>query len=267
MKASDIPAKIQLPFGASAGGSYIRTVPVASQIGVTAGAWSYTDGSVPLNFEEVSLGGVPPDGRDFNGLLNVVSAHNRWAISGGPVPWDGAFSTAIGGYPMGAIVQSATTFGTMWVCLADNNTTNPDTGGANWQKLQDWLGITAAIATGVALAVSEAAASPSAIRASVRYDGVAKAVVAESNIASVTYNGVGDYTINFTTPFTSATSYTALGQVIAWPGGPAIDARPIIVVPTVFTAGSVRVNAGVTADSASHGYFEDCTVSIICVGS
>lgn len=141
MKASDIPGKIQLPFGASAGGSYIHAVPVASQTGITPGAASYTDGFVPLNFLDPLLGGVPPDGQDLNGILNAISALSRWFISGSPVPWDGTFSTAIGGYPKGAIVQSATTFGTVWVCTVDDNLTNPDAAGAGWELLTTFLGI------------------------------------------------------------------------------------------------------------------------------
>lgn len=252
MKASDIPAKIQLPFGASAGGSYIRTVPVASQMGVTAGAWSYTDGSVPLNFEEVSLGGVPPDGRDFNGLLNVVSAHNRWAISGGPVPWDGTFSTAIGGYPMGAVVQSVSTFGKMWVSTADDNTTDPDTGGANWMSFVDWLGITAAYTAAISAAIGSSLSG--AAKAWVRYNGITKTILSSFNVASVTYNGVGDYTVNFTTAFGSA-NYAALCTGIL------ISGVTYIVSPSVYTAGSVRILV------EGNGIYSDQSISVACFGS
>lgn len=134
MKATDIPGKIQLPFANSAGAGYKRTVPVASQIGVVDGAASYTDGFPPLNFLPVASGGVPPFGQDFNGLLNAISALSRWFSSGAPIAYDAAFSTAIGGYPKGAIVQSVTTFGKVWLCTADDNTSDPDAGGANWQE-------------------------------------------------------------------------------------------------------------------------------------
>ena len=130
---SSAPTKIQIPFANSAGGAYIRTVPVASQIGIQNGAASYTDGFPPLNFVPVGAGGVPPFGQDMNGILNSVSSHARWWAAGGPVFYDSAYQTAIGGYPAGACVQSVTTMARIWCSTVDNNTSNPDTGGANWQ--------------------------------------------------------------------------------------------------------------------------------------
>jgi hypothetical protein len=135
MLASNIPAKIVLAFGANAGGSYIRTVPVASQIGIQDGAASYNDGFPPVCFLPVAGGGTPPFGQDFNGLLNVLSAWCRWyAAFGGPVYYDGTFQSTIGGYPAGAMVLSNTIGGAgrLWRSTVDNNTSNPDTGGANW---------------------------------------------------------------------------------------------------------------------------------------
>jgi len=126
------PTKIQIPFANGAGGAYVRTVPVPSQIGIQNGAASYTDGFPPLNFTPVNAGGVPPFGADMNGVLRDVSAHARWWAAGGPVYYDGTYQTAIGGYPGGAIVQSATVTGKLWVSIVDNNLTNPDTGGAGW---------------------------------------------------------------------------------------------------------------------------------------
>ncbi|MFA6903331.1 MAG: hypothetical protein WC236_09635 [Gallionellaceae bacterium] len=129
---SAAPTKIQIPFANGAGGAYVRTVPVASQIGIQNGAASYTDGFPPLNFVPVNAGGVPPFGQDMNGVLRDVSAHARWWAAGGPVYYDSAYQTAIGGYPKGAIVQSATVTGKLWFSSTENNVTNPDTGGAGW---------------------------------------------------------------------------------------------------------------------------------------
>lgn len=136
------PTKMQIPFGNSAGGSYIRTVPVASQIGIQNGAASYTDGFPPLNFTPVNAGGVPPFGQDMNGILNAITSHTRWWAAGGPVYYDGTYQTAIGGYPKGACIQSATTTARIWCSTVDNNTSNPDTGGANWQFPTDAINST-----------------------------------------------------------------------------------------------------------------------------
>ncbi len=133
MLASDIPAKFNIPFADSAGGPYIRPVPEASQIGIQNGAASLTDGFPPLCFTPVSSGGVPPFGEDFNGILNQITAWNQWQSAGGPVVFDGVFAAAIGGYPSGAILQSAVYDGLLWRSTADDNTTDPDSSSsANW---------------------------------------------------------------------------------------------------------------------------------------
>lgn len=132
MKLSDLPTRIQLPFGASAGSGYIRTVPVASQIGVQDGAASFTDGFPPLNFLPVGAGGVPPFGQDMNGLLNQATAWTRWQATGAPPVYDATFSAAVGGYPKGSFLSNASTVGQFWISQIDDNTSNPDSGGANW---------------------------------------------------------------------------------------------------------------------------------------
>lgn len=136
MKGSDIPSKFQIPFANSAGGSYKRVVPFASQIGINDGWASLTDGFVPLNFQPIAAGGIPPFGQDMNGILNQATAWTRWQNAGGTVPYEATFQTAIGGYPVSAVVASATTSGLFWYSTVDDNATNPDTGGAGWLAWQ-----------------------------------------------------------------------------------------------------------------------------------
>lgn len=134
MQLSQAPGKLVLAFGADAGSSYIRTIPVPSQIPITPGAASYTDGFPPLTMTDVSAGGVAISGPDMNGILNEMSSVDVWSSAGGVFPYDATFSAAIGGYPKGAIVLQAS--GTaLWMSTADNNTSDPDTGGANWEFL------------------------------------------------------------------------------------------------------------------------------------
>ena len=129
MQSSNIPTKFSIPFANSAGAGYIRSIPVASQIPITPGAASLTDGFPPLNDVPVASGGIPPSGADFNGILNQISAWNRWQNAGGSIPWDSAFATAIGGYPKGASVASPNYLGVTWLNTLENNTNTPETGG------------------------------------------------------------------------------------------------------------------------------------------
>lgn len=131
LQDNQIPTKFPIPWGASAGAAYIRTIPQASQVGIQAGAASLTDGFPPVTFLSAGAGGTPPFGQDFNGILNQITQWNQWQQAGGPVGYDSAFSASIGGYPMGATLASAT-FGYYWISSVDNNTSDPDTGGANW---------------------------------------------------------------------------------------------------------------------------------------
>lgn len=131
MQTSDIPAKFPIPFADAAGGAYINVIPESP---AGAGEANLSEGFPPVTFTPLGSGGIPPQGADFNGILNQVTAWNQWQAAGGPVYWDSAFATAIGGYPAGCILTS-TTAGYIWYNLTDNNTTNPDAGGAGWQPL------------------------------------------------------------------------------------------------------------------------------------
>ena len=130
-----IPTKIPIPFGFAAGAGEITTpIPTASQIGVVNGRASLHDGFPPDTFLPLSTGGVPPFGADFNGILNEITSITQWQQAGGFFPYDSTFSTAINGYPIGAIIQAANYQG-FWLNTTNGNTTNPDTGGAGWTSL------------------------------------------------------------------------------------------------------------------------------------
>lgn len=108
-----------------------QDIPVASQVSVTPGRASYTDGFPPLTRTPLSAGGIPPYGTDFNGVLNEISAAIRWANAGMGYTYDAAFSSSVGGYPKGAQLTKSTNDG-IWLNTVESNTSNPDTGGAGW---------------------------------------------------------------------------------------------------------------------------------------
>jgi len=101
MQSTNIPSKIPLPFANSASSTYKYSIPTASQIGITNGKASLTDGFPPLTFTPIGSGGVPPFGGDMNGILYEITAIQQWQEAGGFFPYDSTFSTAIGGYPKG----------------------------------------------------------------------------------------------------------------------------------------------------------------------
>lgn len=132
--SSDIPSKITLPFAANGNRNVI---PVPSQIGITAGAASFNDGFPPLTMTPVSAGGVPPSGKDFNGIFYTLSALLRWLAAGGRFPFDDTFATDpnVNGYPAGAVVLRSDGQG-YWISTTDNNTSDPEgSSPAGWVPL------------------------------------------------------------------------------------------------------------------------------------
>jgi hypothetical protein len=128
---SSPPPTFPLPWAASASGSYVRNIPVPSQVGIQNGAASLTTGFPPLTFLPISAGGVPPYGQDMNGILKQITQWNQWQNAGGTVSYNGTFSSAAGGYPLNAILAAANS-GNFWLNTTDANTSNPDASGAGW---------------------------------------------------------------------------------------------------------------------------------------
>lgn len=144
MQLSNVPAKLVLPF-ANAGAK--NAIPVASQIGITPGAASLTDGFPPLTRTPLSAGGVPPSGQDMNGVLYELSAILRWANAGGGYAYDATFATSVNvnGYPKGARIMRSDGEG-YWLNTAENNTTDPEDAGTAVGWVPDFTGGTVTVA-------------------------------------------------------------------------------------------------------------------------
>jgi hypothetical protein len=127
------PPKFPLVWGQNAATAYIRSIPQNSQIGIQNCAASLNDGFPPLTSVPIAAGGCGPFLQDTNGIFKQVSQWSQWFSAGAPIYYDATWATgAANGYPNGAIVQSAIVPGDFWLSTADNNTSNPDAGGANW---------------------------------------------------------------------------------------------------------------------------------------
>lgn len=123
------PDKLTLPFAASGNKNVI---PVASQIGITGGAASYTDGFPPLTITPLSAGGEPPFGKDMNGVIYSISDVVCWLNAGGGFEYDSVFAndTNINGYSAGAKVKRTDGLG-YWLNTIAGNKVDPETSGAD----------------------------------------------------------------------------------------------------------------------------------------
>lgn len=98
-------------------------IPVAAD--QPAGRAGYDVGFPPINMTPVAAGGIPPFGQDMNGILFDLSKAIQYTQSGVHFPFDSAFATAIGGYPIGAIVSDASDKSILWINGTLNNTAYP----------------------------------------------------------------------------------------------------------------------------------------------
>lgn len=123
------PANIAVPFGLNGAKNAIS---VASNSPYA----SYNDGFPPVTMQSLASGGVPPQGKDFNGIFYALSQHQVWANAGGQYQYDAAFVTATGGYPLGAVLQDNLRQ-SAYVSLIANNThdfnSDPSAIGPYWQ--------------------------------------------------------------------------------------------------------------------------------------
>lgn len=129
MPGQPTPPRIVEAFAINAGGAFITApFPVASQIGVTPGAASLNDGFVPLNMTPIAGGGIPPFGKDMNGILFLISSWTAFIAAGQLPVFDGTLAADMSGYAIGAETQQAADPTARWINTLNGNASDPDTG-------------------------------------------------------------------------------------------------------------------------------------------
>ncbi len=130
------PSNYPLPFANSGAKNTIPTPATGT------GKASFTEGFPAVTMMPIVAGGIPPEGKDFNGILYDITTHTVWVNAGGQYQFDAALSTAIGGYPKGMVLQNNAGTGAS-VSAVDNNTTDfnttPGSIGTLWMP---WAGDT-----------------------------------------------------------------------------------------------------------------------------
>lgn len=152
------PDIILEPFGVSADVSDITVpIPVDSQIPIDPARASFETGFPPINFQDQTAGGIPPDGRDFNGIMFMITAYCAWIQGGGQFQFSQDFSDANGGYGRNIILQSAINPSTFFFNTSAGNTNDPDvtpTGWISYSPISAPTGIQAATLTAGAQAIA-----------------------------------------------------------------------------------------------------------------
>lgn len=133
MESLTIP---QILFGAFAYNGQKNTIPDAPTGSFLA---SIQEGFPPITMMPKKNGGQPPEGKDFNGIFNLMSQFYFFTQNGGTYTFNQSVSDAIGGYPEGArlwYVDSSTGEASLLRSTKGNNTdnfvTNPEVIGTSW---------------------------------------------------------------------------------------------------------------------------------------
>lgn len=210
MQTNSIPKKLPVPFADS--GSK-QEIPTQSQIGVTGGRASYTDGFPPLTRTPLSAGGIPPFGTDFNGVLNDITNSIRWQNTGSNYPFDADFVASIAGYPKGAVIPSSIYDG-YWLNTTEANSVNPE---ATNGSLTGWVPLDV---YGVTTVAGLAASSVTMTNLQAAKDTIKLTGSLTSNINLVVPAWVKSWTvINNCTGSFSVTVKTPAGTGVAIPAG------------------------------------------------
>ncbi len=133
MKQSSAPSVITTPFGDS--GSK-NTIPQTSSTGATDGLASWSTGFPDSTMTPISAGGIPPHGKDFNGIFYELSQAVQWLQAGGLGVFSQTLANTIGGYSKGALVLGSDGL-TIYKSLIDSNTNSPtsSSGSSFWRSI------------------------------------------------------------------------------------------------------------------------------------
>lgn len=138
MNSSDTPSRIVKAFGVN---GLKNTVPVDSNTTTDSNGVATFDKGFPLiTMQPLSAGGIPPSGKDMNGVLYSTTIQQQWQNAGMTYPFSQDFSDAVSGYPKGAIVPSSVYTG-QWLNLNEANGTPPEsTTGAStgWVPINNY---------------------------------------------------------------------------------------------------------------------------------
>lgn len=129
---------IAVPFAGGANG-FKNQIQDERQPGQDAADATWGEGFPPITMLPIDMGGLPPNGLDFNGIFNAITQSTAFCIQGGRYKFDSEYAEKIGGYPLGAIVMNDDTT-IEYVSIVAANKNNPNVNKEGWRV---WGGVDA----------------------------------------------------------------------------------------------------------------------------
>ena len=111
-----------------------NTIPEVATESTAANAATYSKGFPATTMTPIAVGGQPPSGKDMNGILYELSSHIAYMNKGGQYKFDADFCEEIGGYDVGAVVQSDDGL-SLYVNQVLKNKTNPNSKNSKGWKV------------------------------------------------------------------------------------------------------------------------------------
>lgn len=133
MNSLQAPETLKLPF---ANNGQKNDIPLVAE-GANSNKATLTDGFPPITMKPKDEGGLPPEGKDFNGILYLATSF-YFALQNGWLPtFEQSVSDAIGGYAKGAILwytagESRQALQSTKNDNTDNFNTDPSVIGTSW---------------------------------------------------------------------------------------------------------------------------------------
>lgn len=120
MKLNDKPRQLAVPFAST--GDKNNIPDKATQQTKESGNAAYDSGFPPVTMTPISAGGIPPHGKDFNGLMHDITAAIRYVQAGGLYTYNADFA---------GVSTTA-----VWLNTIDDNLTDPEgADSAGWVNL------------------------------------------------------------------------------------------------------------------------------------
>ena len=111
-----------------------NTIPETANESTAANAATYSKGFPAVTMTPIAVGGQPPSGKDMNGILYELSSHIAYLNKGGQYKFDADFCEEVGGYDVGAVVQSDDGL-TLYANQSPKNKTNPNSRSSKGWKI------------------------------------------------------------------------------------------------------------------------------------
>ncbi len=123
------PKLLSIPFAKNADASTKNEIPDSPGPTLAPQQATWEDGFPIITMQPPTIGGIPPQGGDFNGVLNALSEHTVYQNAGGMYKFSAELAASIGGYSKGAILISDDGE-TLYRSRVDGNFVNPNVSGA-----------------------------------------------------------------------------------------------------------------------------------------